>query len=92
LAIEYNGLYWHSSEWIESGSHLRKGVACKEAGIRLLVIYDDDWANCPDEVERAIRDCLDGAEPPKTYTFYTDGKERFSEFEEGLLKVESYES
>lgn len=41
LAIEYNGIYWHS---IESGAdkyvHRNKSVACRNLGIRLIHIFE----------------------------------------------------
>jgi hypothetical protein len=43
LAIEYNGLYWHSDEMVGRGYHKDKMVACNEAGIRLVTIFEDEW-------------------------------------------------
>lgn len=41
LAIEFNGMYWHS---IEAGTpidyHLIKSIKCREKGIRLIHIYE----------------------------------------------------
>ena len=43
LAIEYNGIYWHS---IEAGTtkdyHLNKSIACRDKGIRLIHIYSSE--------------------------------------------------
>lgn len=43
LAIEYNGLYWHSEAIIANNHHLRKYNLCKEKGIKLIQIFEDDW-------------------------------------------------
>lgn len=44
VAIEFNGLYWHSEACIEDKEyHLKKTLACEEKGIRLLHIFEDDW-------------------------------------------------
>jgi hypothetical protein len=45
LAIEYNGLYWHSSarENIDKNYHLMKTNMCEEKGIHLIHIYEDEW-------------------------------------------------
>lgn len=46
LAIEYNGLYWHSKATIsdiESNVHQYKTQLCLEKGIRLVQIFDIDW-------------------------------------------------
>ena len=44
IAIEYNGLYWHSDICIQSRSyHYNKSKECEEKGIRLIHIYEDEW-------------------------------------------------
>lgn len=43
LAIEYDGLYWHSSLFKDKNYHLNKTKACEEKGIRLIHIYSDEW-------------------------------------------------
>ncbi|WMI31857.1 hypothetical protein GBBBJNDB_00154 [Pseudomonas phage Callisto] len=48
LAIEYNGLYWHSSKHIETDQkyktyHLDKTTTCEQNNIQLLHIFDNEW-------------------------------------------------
>ncbi|CCI88806.1 hypothetical protein BN80_236 [Yersinia phage phiR1-RT] len=48
LAIEYNGLYWHSSNSKEtdqekSNYHLMKTDMCEAKGIQLLHIFENEW-------------------------------------------------
>lgn len=48
LAIEYNGLYWHSSSCKKDdqyfkNKHLIKTQKCEELGITLLHIFEDEW-------------------------------------------------
>lgn len=48
LAIEYNGIYWHSSssketDLTKSKQHLNKTKVCEENGIQLLHILDLEW-------------------------------------------------
>ena len=43
VAIEYNGLFHHSSFKKSVGSHQQKYKLCKEKGIKLLTIYEDEW-------------------------------------------------
>lgn len=43
LAIEANGIYYHSTDRLSSGYHLMKTKACEEKGIRLIHIFEDDW-------------------------------------------------
>lgn len=46
LAIECNGLYWHSSAHIpDSKYHYNKSKMCEEKGIRLIHIYEYEWNN-----------------------------------------------
>ena len=41
LAIEYNGLYWHSIErGVSQDYHLRKSLRCRNKNIRLIHIYE----------------------------------------------------
>lgn len=56
LAIEYNGLYWHS-ERNGSGKdyHFDKLADCAKLGIRLIYIWDDLYTNHPRMVERYLR-------------------------------------
>lgn len=45
LAIEYNGLYWHSNEQKPNNYHRMKSDMCKERGIHLIHVFEDDWTN-----------------------------------------------
>lgn len=47
LAIEFNGLYWHSSGSKETDhikvNHLNKTELCESKGIQLLHIFENEW-------------------------------------------------
>ena len=44
LAIEFNGLYWHSTAVQQDTQyHRRKYQECRNLGIRLLMINEDEW-------------------------------------------------
>jgi hypothetical protein len=45
LAIEHNGIYWHSDEKIDKNYHLNKTKACEEKGINLIHIFEHEWLN-----------------------------------------------
>lgn len=47
LAVEFNGLYWHSERFKDPGYHQRKWADCQRLGIRLLQIWEDDWKTRP---------------------------------------------
>ena len=55
LAIEYNGIYWHSTTWKDNDYHLKKTLACNEKGIRLIHVFQDEWNNYPDKIKSLIR-------------------------------------
>ena len=44
LAIEHNGLYWHSEfKKLDKNYHYKKWEECNSKGINLLTIWGDDW-------------------------------------------------
>jgi len=47
LAIEFNGIFWHSYDSIETFKekciHLTKNKKCIEAGIHLIQIFENEW-------------------------------------------------
>lgn len=57
LAIEYCGLYYHSTaiENNSPGQHADKLKACQENGIRLLTVFEDEWLEKPEIVLDRIR-------------------------------------
>lgn len=56
IAIEYNGLYWHSERNGRGKDyHFDKLADCAKLGIRLIYIWDDLYTNHPRLVERYLR-------------------------------------
>lgn len=55
LAIEFNGLFWHSSEFVENNYHLNKSKICKNNGIDLIHIYEDEWVYKKDIVKSILK-------------------------------------
>jgi hypothetical protein len=43
LAIEFNGLYWHSDIFKDKYYHSNKWKMCKDKEIQLIQIWEDDW-------------------------------------------------
>lgn len=43
IAIEFNGVYYHSEKFVERNYHYNKYKSCWEKGIQLLQIWEDDW-------------------------------------------------
>lgn len=45
VAVECNGLYWHSDRFANARMrHLEKTRAARSAGVRLLHLFEDEWA------------------------------------------------
>ena len=67
LAIEYNGLYWHSeSQGKDRRYHLDKTLACQEQGVQLIHIFSDEWENKQQIVKARLKHIL-GATKYKIY-------------------------
>ena len=43
IAIEFNGLYWHSELYKNKNYHINKTKMCLENNIHLIHIWEDDW-------------------------------------------------
>jgi very-short-patch-repair endonuclease len=43
IAIEFDGLYWHSEKFLNKDYHYLKTKLCNEKGIRLIHIFEDEW-------------------------------------------------
>ncbi len=53
LAIEYNGLYFHSSEDSKYRDTIKINE-CNNKGILLYIIMDDEWNNNKDFVKKKL--------------------------------------
>ena len=54
LAIEFNGLYWHSEAFVPSDYHKNKRDGAARAGYKFLTIWEDDWRNRSGIVKRMV--------------------------------------
>lgn len=43
IGFEYNGLHWHSAEFVKNTYHLGKTVEAEHQGIQLIHIFEDEW-------------------------------------------------
>ena len=66
IAIEYDGLYWHSDKFIINDYHLNKTELCEKQGIRLIHIFEDEWVHKQDIVKSRLSNIL-GLTPNKIY-------------------------
>jgi Zn ribbon nucleic-acid-binding protein len=66
LAIEFNGLYWHSQE-VSKGKcgihyHLDKTEECEAKGVRLIHVFEDNWDNHNAQIKSKIKYILHESE------------------------------
>jgi hypothetical protein len=74
IALEFNGIYWHSDIYKEKNYHLNKTEECEKNGIQLIHIYEDDWNYKQDIVKSMILNKLNKIEN-KIYARKTEIKE-----------------
>lgn len=43
IAIEYNGIFWHSEFFKNRKYHYNKYISCKKNGVKLIQIWEDTW-------------------------------------------------
>ena len=59
VAIEYDGLYWHSDIKLKDPLyHLNKTNLCANKGYRLIHIFEDEWLNKMECVESLIEESM----------------------------------
>jgi hypothetical protein len=63
LAVEFCGMYWHShgdkdDERKNKRRHAEKHRLCAEQGIRLITLYETEWAERPQAVKRMLRNAV----------------------------------
>ncbi len=54
IAIEFHGLYWHSSEYRANNYHKIKHDEGLQAGYRTIHIFEDEWANRKEQVKALL--------------------------------------
>ena len=72
LAVEYNGLYWHSelSGGKDKAYHINKTMKCREKGIKLIHVFEDEWITKKDIVKSILLSYVGGTN--KIYGRKTD--------------------
>jgi len=58
IAIEYNGLYWHSELFKDKRYHLNKMLSCESKNIELIQVWEDDWLNKNKIIKSIIKNRL----------------------------------
>lgn len=58
FAVEFNGCYWHSEKFKEKNYHLDKLIECQNKGIKLIQIFEDEYATSKNVVYSKIKHAL----------------------------------
>ena len=59
LAIEYDGIFWHSeAKKSDASYHLTKTEECEAKGVRLIHIFEDEWLEHEDIVKSRLSNIL----------------------------------
>ena len=86
VAIEFNGLYWHSDKQKPFDYHKIKTELCNQKGIRLIHIFEDEWQNNKDIIKSIIKSSL-GIYDRKIYARKCEIKElNNKEYKDFLIK------
>jgi very-short-patch-repair endonuclease len=73
VAIEYNGLYWHSEvKGKDRNYHYNKWLACQKEGIQLIQIWEDDWNRNSEGILNSLKHKLNLGEQEKVMARKTD--------------------
>lgn len=65
LAIEFNGVWWHSEAYVGRDRHYEKWRRCSEAGVQLLTVWEDDWRDKRPVVESMLTHKLGLSDAPR---------------------------
>ena len=74
IAIEYNGLYWHSDMFHDSTYHYNKWKMCADKGVQLITVWEDDWLSRKAVVASMLRHKLGVDDSPRVYARKTTVK------------------
>lgn len=74
VAIEFDGLYWHSDKFKPDSYHLDKTKLCKTKGVDLIHIFEDEWDFKSDIVKSRLQNIL-GNTPNRVYARKTEVRE-----------------
>lgn len=89
LAIEFDGLFWHSEVNKDKNYHLKKTEECIEKGIKLIHIFEDEWEFHRDIVESRLLAMLGKSDrifARKCMVISLDTKEKRAFFEKNHIQ------
>jgi len=80
IGIEYNGIYYHSSKFKNKDFHFNKRESCKNHGIRLITLWENDWTQRPEVIKRYLIKTLKKKNPLKNFYFENISYKQFYVF------------
>ena len=81
LAIEIHGLHWHSEQLVGKYYHLNKYKMCKEKGITLIQIFENEWYNKSEQIKSYIKTKLGLNTTITTYIIKEISKQQYNQFQ-----------
>ena len=84
IAIEFDGLYWHSEIYKNKNYHLNKTQLCEDLGIQLIHIFEDEWLYKKEIVKSRLRNIL-GLTKNKIYARKCEIREVFTKVKTNFL-------
>lgn len=54
LAIEYNGVFWHSEKYKDNDYHFNKSIDTKNKNIKLFHIFENEWKNNNENIKTLL--------------------------------------
>lgn len=89
VAIEYDGLIWHSEKFGKDRNyHLNKTIECEKQGIRLIHIFEDEWLEHKEIVKSKLKHILGcDYDLPKIYARKCSIEEINKERSDCFLKI-----
>lgn len=85
IAFEFNGVLWHSDKYQKDKNyHKNKMDECNKRGIRLIMVWEDDWKHRPQTVKKMIDRQLGTSAEQRVYArnTYVDSSVPLSEIRE----------
>ena len=62
LAIQFNGIYWHSINKKDKNYHLNKTELCESKGYRLIHIWQDEWMDDKHSIMNKLKSIIENNE------------------------------
>lgn len=63
IAIQFNGLYWHSSQYKNNNYHINKTLECQKIGYRLIHIFQNEWIDKKEIVKAKLKSIICSNQP-----------------------------